>query len=80
MTSNLVEMVGNNDGDKKTQQQYSTIGVIKADPSQLKHLKTATMKIVVEVLAVPTTRTATITMTEGRPRPSLRLARRRCCY
>ena len=71
MTSNLAEAVGNNDGDKKMQRQYSTIGVIRANPSQLKHLKTATMKIDVEVLAVPTTRTVTITTTEGHPRLNL---------
>ncbi len=71
MTSNLVEAVGNDDGGKKTQRQYSTIGVIRADPSQPNHLKTATMKIDVNVLAVPTTRTATITTTEGRPLPNL---------
>ena len=72
MTTNSVEAVGDNDGDEKTRQQYSTIGVIGADPSQSKHLETATMKIEVDVLAVPTTRTTTITTTEGCPRPNLR--------
>ncbi len=80
MTTNLVEAVGDDDGDKKTRRQYSTIGVIGADPSQSKHLKTATMKIEVDVLAVPTTRTTTITTTEGRPRPNLRLAQHACRY
>jgi len=52
----------------------------RPDPSQSKHLETATMKIEVDVLAVPTTRTTTITMTEGCPRPNLRSARRACRY
>ncbi len=80
MTTNSVEAVGDDDGNEKTRRQYSTIGVIGADPSQSKHLETATMKIEVDVLAVPTTRRMTITMTEGRPRPNLRLAQRVCCY
>ena len=54
--------------------------VKRPDPSQSKHLETATMKIEVDVLAVPTTRTTTITMTEGCPRPNLRSARRACRY
>jgi hypothetical protein len=77
MTTNSVEAVGDDDGDEKTRQQYSTIGVIGADPSQSKHLETATMKIEV---AVPTTRTTTITMTEGRLHPNLQSARRACRY
>ncbi len=80
MTTNSVEAVGDDDGDEKTRRQYSTIGVIRADPSQSKHLETATMKIEVNVLAVPTTRPTTIATTEGHPRPNLRLARRACRY
>ncbi len=76
MTMNSVEAVGDDDGDKKMRRQYSTIGVIGADPSQSKHLETATMKIEVDVLVVPTTRTTTITTTEGCPRMNLRSARR----
>ena len=71
MTANLVEVVGGNDGDKKAQWQYSTIGVIGADLFQLKHLETAMMKIDVNVIAVLTTRTMTITMAEGRPHLNL---------
>ncbi len=80
MTTNSVEAVGDDDGDEKTRRQYWTIGVIGADPSQSKHLETATMKIEVDVLAVPTTRTTTITTTEGRPRPNLRSVQRACRY
>ena len=71
MTTNSVEAVGDDDGNEKTRRQYSTIGVIGADPSQSKHLETATMKIEADILVVPTMRTTTITTTEDRPRPNL---------
>ena len=80
MTTNLVEAVGDDDGNEKTRRHYSTIGVIGADLSQSKHLETPTMKIDIDVLAVPTTRMTTITTTEGSPHPNLQLARRACCY
>lgn len=52
----------------------------RPDQSQSKHLETARMKIEVDILAVPMTRTTTFMMTEGRPRPNLRSAWHACRY